>query len=199
MLFPQNKLVLATHNQGKISEIKNMLQGDSINILSAHDLNLPAPEEIEKSFTGNALLKARMAMKLSGLTCLADDSGICVNALSGAPGVHSARWAGEEGDFKKAMHTIEEKITDEQDRSAFFVCIMALVCPNGREEIFEGRIEGDLVWPPRGEGGFGYDPMFQPTGHTLTFGEMNPSQKQSLSHRACALKKFLACVEEQNE
>ncbi len=202
-LFPQNKLLLATHNQGKIIEMKSLLKGQIKKIVSARDLNLSEPEEAEDSFSGNSLLKARSAAKESGLASLADDSGLCVNALNGDPGIHSARWAqdggNEERDFKKAMAKVHDLLGDSKDRSAYFICVLALVLPDGQEEVFEGRVEGRIVWPMRGEGGFGYDPIFQPYGYDITFGEMEPIEKASISHRVRALQKFLNFVKEQNE
>lgn len=190
-------LVLATHNQGKVKEFAEML-GDLIgpsvgSIKSAADFDLPEPEETESSFVGNALLKARAACERTGLPCLADDSGLAVDALSGAPGIYSARWAETPNgrDFNVAM----ERVNDECDgidgtQTARFVAVLALVYPDGREEVFEGTVGGTLTWPARGGKGFGYDPIFVPNGHDITFAEMDPSEKHAMSHRANAVEKF---------
>ena len=186
------KLVLATHNPGKVSEIGAMLAPLGVDVVSAGDLGLAEPDETETTFAGNALLKARAACAASGLPALADDSGLCVNALNGDPGLYSARWAGPDKDFVMAMQTVHEKLGDCSDRSAYFICVLALVYPDGGEHVFEGRVNGTLVWPIRGPGGFGYDPMFMPDGQTCTFGEMTPAEKKSISHRARA---FAALVD----
>jgi XTP/dITP diphosphohydrolase len=136
-------------------------------------------------------MKAVTAMKACGLPCLSDDSGLSVNALDGAPGVYSADWAGEPRDFQKAMRLVHEKMGDAADRSAYFTSVLVLAYPDGRIEIFEGRIDGDIVWPPRGSGGFGYDPMFRPSGYDRTFGEIPPAEKQAISHRARAVEKLV--------
>ncbi|MCD8570676.1 MAG: RdgB/HAM1 family non-canonical purine NTP pyrophosphatase [Alphaproteobacteria bacterium] len=183
-------LVLATHNQGKVREIGELLEGVVAEVKSVGELGLPEPEETGSTFAENALLKARAAAQGSGLPALADDSGLAVNALGGAPGIYSARWAGPEKDFALAMNTVNESLNEFEDKSAAFVCALALVWPDGREEVFEGRADGHIVWPPRGDQGFGYDPIFVPDGLQTTFAEMSPAHKQQLSHRAKAFKKL---------
>lgn len=187
-------LLLATHNQGKVREFQQMLGGLGIEIKSAADFDLPEPEETENTFTGNALLKARAACKATGLPSLADDSGFCVTALDGAPGIYSARWAETEAgrDFAKAMERVHKELGDNSDRSAYFVAVLALVYPDGREEVFEGRIDGQAIWPPRGEKGFGYDPIFIAKGMEKSFAEIEPAKKHAISHRARAVEKFLS-------
>lgn len=195
--FRENMLVLASHNAGKAREIRQLLEGCPVEIRSAADLGLPEPEETGATFEANAVLKARAAVAETGLPALADDSGFCVDALDGAPGVYSARWAGPDRDFALAMRNIEEKLQEagavgSGQRRAAFVAVLALAWPDGHVETFEGRVEGTCVWPPRGEGGFGYDPMFMPDGGDRTFGEMTPDEKHGrgdgngLSHRARA-------------
>ncbi|WP_332811961.1 RdgB/HAM1 family non-canonical purine NTP pyrophosphatase [Sphingomonas sp.] len=190
------KLVIASHNQGKVREIAELLGPYGIEPVSAAALDLPEPEETGTSFVDNADLKARLAADLSGLPALADDSGLCVDALEGRPGIHSARWAGPDRDFRIGMERIWEEVLakgPEAGRDAHFVCALAVAWPNdGQCENFEGRVYGQLVWPPRGEKGFGYDPMFQPIGHQQTFGEMDPAEKHAMSHRAEAFRKLVA-------
>ena len=190
------KLVIASHNQGKIREIAALLGPYGIEPVSAAALDLPEPEETGTSFADNADLKARLAADLSGLPALADDSGLCVDALEGRPGIHSARWAGPDRDFRIGMERIWEEVLakgPEAGRDAHFVCALAVAWPNdGQCENFEGRVYGQLVWPPRGDKGFGYDPMFQPIGHDQTFGEMDPAAKHAMSHRAEAFRKLVA-------
>lgn len=193
------RLVIATHNAGKLAEIAALLGSYGISCVSAAALGLPEPIETENTFAGNARLKALAAAKASGFPALADDSGLCVTALHGEPGVHSARWAESKNgrDFVQAMRLIEHKLEGKIDRSAAFVCALALAWPEGQMQIFEGRIEGTLTWPPRGNKGFGYDPIFVPQGHTQTFGEMEPAQKDTISHRArafAALSQVLLCA-----
>jgi XTP/dITP diphosphohydrolase len=185
------KIVLATHNPHKAGEIAALLQPCGIDIVSAGDLGLPEPDETGTSFAENAVLKAVLAAQGAGIPALADDSGLSVTALGGDPGIYSARWAGPEKDFGAAMKKVHEAMGRHADRSAHFVCTLALAFPHGECEIFEGRIDGALVWPPRGDKGFGYDPMFVPEGHTLTFGEMTPEEKQGISHRTRAFEKFI--------
>lgn len=189
------KLVLATHNPGKVMEIGHMLAPYGIDVVSAGDLGLPEPEETGTTFTENAVLKAILAAQAANLPALADDSGLCVNALGGNPGVYSARWAGPDKNFAKAMEKINGTLETTTDRSAYFACVLALAWPDGDCEIFEGRIDGELVWPPRGANGFGYDPMFVPQDDTLTFGEMKPEEKQKISHRARAFEKFIQAIQ----
>lgn len=188
--------VLASHNAGKIKEIADLVGPFSIIVKGAGEMGLEEPEETEKTFQGNALLKARAAAKASGAVALADDSGLEVTALGGAPGVYSARWAGPEKDFGLAMETVETKLaaSGSTDRSARFVCVLALVHPDGAELVFEGEVKGDLVWPPRGDQGFGYDPVFVARGETRTFAEMGAAEKKALSHRADAFRKLTDTV-----
>lgn len=193
----ETRLVVASHNPGKVREIGDLIAPVGIQAISAASLNLPEPEETETSFVGNALIKARAAAKAANLPALADDSGLCVNALGGEPGVYSARWAGPEKSFDRAMHEIQRRleVSGNPDRSAYFICALALAWPDGEALTFEGRVDGNLTWPPRGGFGFGYDPMFVPQGHEQTFGEMDPLKKHSMSHRAKAFAKFVeACL-----
>jgi XTP/dITP diphosphohydrolase len=187
------RLVVASHNTGKVREISDLIAPWNLHAVSAGELNLPEPEETETTFVGNALLKARAAAKGSGLPALADDSGLCVEALGGDPGVYSARWAGPDKDFSRAMEEVHRRLQAVPGAStaAWFVCVLALAWPDGEEIAFEGRVDGNIVWPARGTKGFGYDPMFVPTGHQLTFGEMDPSDKHEMSHRARAFAKFV--------
>ena len=204
------KLVIASHNEGKVREIRDLLGPYGIEPVSAAELDLPEPDEIGTTFVDNADLKARQAADLSGLVALADDSGLCVEALDNRPGIFSARWAlaenatvspeagpGEiEGDrdFARAMRRVQDELEalgPDASRNAHFVCALAVVWPDGRSEWFEGRVDGTLVWPPRGNQGFGYDAMFQPVGHELTFGEMDPAEKHKMSHRADAFRKLV--------
>ena len=192
-LFNENKLVVATHNQGKLREIRALLVDQGATVLSAGELGLNEPEETEDSFVGNARLKARAASKASGFVALADDSGLVVDALGGAPGIYSARWAGPEKDFTIAMQKVETNLskTASADRRAHFICSLSLVWPDDYDVTVEGRIDGQLVWPPRGDRGFGYDPIFVPDGYDLTFGEMDPDQKHAIGHRADAFARLL--------
>ncbi|MDP6345219.1 MAG: RdgB/HAM1 family non-canonical purine NTP pyrophosphatase [Alphaproteobacteria bacterium] len=194
--FREPRLVVASHNTGKAVEIAELLAAFPIEVLSAADLDLPEPEETEDTFVGNAELKARAAVAASGLPCLADDSGLSVAALDGAPGLYSARWAGPERDFSLAMKTVQEQLGDNPDRRAHFVSVLSLGWPDGHLETVEGHVWGTLVWPPRGQGGFGYDPMFLPDGHEQTFGELDHAVKQRISHRAVAFRKLIdACFQ----
>ncbi|MBI1253548.1 MAG: RdgB/HAM1 family non-canonical purine NTP pyrophosphatase [Hyphomonas sp.] len=189
-------LLAATHNKGKVAELKALFEPHGFRVVSAIDLALDEPDETETTFAGNALLKARAATKASGLPALSDDSGLAVMALGGEPGVYSARWAGEPRDFYLAMQRVEEALqaSGSSDRSAKFVCALAVAWPDGQEAVFEGEVHGHLVWPPRGTQGFGYDPVFVATGETLTFGEMDPERKHAMSHRAEAVKKLRAAL-----
>ncbi len=186
-------LVLASHNKGKVREIGELLAPFGLNVKSADALGLPEPEETENDFIGNALLKARAAAKASGLPALADDSGLVVPALDGAPGVYSARWAGEDKNFLSAMERVERELLAKNttDYSAKFVCVLALASPDGEEQVFEGDVHGTLVFPPRGTRGFGYDPIFVMDGMQETFGEIDPALKHASSHRAKAFEKLL--------
>lgn len=195
--FTGGSLILATHNAGKAREIAELLRPYAEDFKTAADMDLPEPEETETSFTGNAALKALAAAQAGGLPALADDSGLAVAALGGDPGIFSARWAGPEKDFAAAMKRVHDRLGDTPDRSAAFVCALALGWPDGHVETVEGRIEGKIVWPPRGEKGFGYDPIFVPEGFSQTFAEMDSAGKQGISHRARAFVKLVAaCFEE---
>ena len=204
------RIVIASHNQGKVREIAELLGPYGVEPVSAAELGLPEPDEIGATFIDNADLKARAAADLTGLPALADDSGLCVEALGDRPGIFSARWAlagdprvppeggpGEvegERDFGLAMRRIQESLEaagPDASRNAHFVCALALCWPDGHSEWFEGRVDGTLVWPPRGDRGFGYDPMFVPAGRDLTFGEMDPAEKHVISHRADAFRKLV--------
>jgi XTP/dITP diphosphohydrolase len=183
------RLVVASHNQGKVREIVPMLAPYGIEPVSAASLGLPEPPETGTSFAANAELKAREAADLSGLPALADDSGLCVDALHGDPGIYSARWAGPDKDFGMAMRLVEQHLQEagpEAGRDAHFICALAVAWPDGDLVTFEGRIDGTLIWPPRGTLGFGYDPMFVPLGDTRTYGEIDPAEKHATSHRARA-------------
>lgn len=191
------RLVVASHNSGKVREIAALLAPLGVTAVSAASLGLPEPEETETSFAGNAALKARAAAEASGLPALADDSGLEVTALAGAPGVYSARWAGAERDFGAAMRRVRDEMQARAatDRSARFVCALALAEPGGAVAVFEGEARGQIVWPPRGDKGFGYDPIFEPDGHRRTFGEMSHDEKLPLTHRARAFEKLLAALQ----
>lgn len=191
------KLVVATHNKGKLEEISALLGSFGVEILSAAGLGLPEPAETEESFVGNARIKAHAAAQASGIVALADDSGICVDALNGAPGVHTADWAEGPGgrDFHRAMtRTWQEleKIDAPEPRRAQFRCTLVVAWPDGEDAVFEGVMAGRVVWPMRGTMGHGYDPIFQPDGHDLTFGEMDRWEKNRISHRADAFAKLVA-------
>jgi XTP/dITP diphosphohydrolase len=194
-LEPGARLVVATHNAGKARELAEILE-NRFSLVTAGELGLGEPEETEGSFVGNALLKARAAADASGLPTLADDSGLSVAALDGAPGIHSARWAGPSRDFAAAMRKVEERLeeTGLEDRAAWFTCALALAWPDGPAVVVEGRLDGALTFPPRGDRGFGYDPIFIPAGHALTFGEMEPAKKDAMSHRARAFAKLKAAL-----
>lgn len=195
----ERRLAVATHNAGKLAEIEALLHGQSIEIVSARSLGLPEPDETEATFVGNARIKAHAAAKASGLPALADDSGIEVDALGGAPGVYTADWATTPNgrDFVQAMTrawTELERVGATEPRKARFRCTLVLAWPDGHDEVFEGSLEGRCVWPMRGVEGHGYDPMFQPDGYALTLGEMNAAEKNRISHRAQAfLKLKTAC------
>lgn len=188
----ENRLVIASHNPGKRREIADLVAPFGIEAVSAAALGLAEPEETGRTFRANAELKALAAAKGAGLPALADDSGLVVTALGGAPGIHSARWAGPDRDFTRAMAQVEEELGQSEDRSAYFLCALALAWPDGHVETFEGRVDGILVWPPRGTRGFGYDPVFLPDGENLTFGEMEPARKHAMSHRARAFARLVA-------
>lgn len=189
--FTGDRLVIASHNQGKVDEISGLLEPFAIAAVSAASLDIPEPEETGDSFEANAALKARAAAEASGLPALADDSGLVVPALGGAPGIYSSRWAGGAKDFRSAMERVHRELGD-RDRSARFVAVLALAWPDGGAELFRGEAAGTLLWPPRGERGFGYDPIFVPNGGIETFGEMEPAAKHKISHRARAFAKLAA-------
>jgi XTP/dITP diphosphohydrolase len=194
-IAPGERLVIASHNPGKIEEIEALLARYGVVTIGAGALGLPEPEETGASFEANAALKARAAMQASGLPALADDSGLVVPALAGAPGIYSARWAGSGKDFRVAMERVQRELAD-QDRRAQFVAVLALAWPDGEVALFRGEVEGRLTWPPRGERGFGYDPIFVLEGYRMTFGEMDPAFKHQISHRARAFAKLVeACFD----
>ena len=189
--FADDRLVIASHNPGKVREIAALLAPFSVEVVSAAKLRLDEPEETGASFAANAMLKARAAAEAAGLPALADDSGLSVSALDGRPGIYSARWGGEDKDFGAAMAHVERELGD-RDRSACFICALTLAWPDGHCETFEGRVDGALTWPPRGDRGFGYDPMFVADGRAETFGEMDQDEKHRISHRADAFAKLVA-------
>jgi XTP/dITP diphosphohydrolase len=193
------RLVVASHNQGKVKELRALLEPYGLDLVSAKELDLPEPDETGTTFFFNAELKSMSAADLSGLPAIADDSGICVEALGGEPGVYTANWAETPAgrDWTLAMSRVQEKLEalgPETGRSAHFVCVLSVAWPDGHVENFEGRVDGTLVWPVRGERGFGYDPMFVPNGYEQTFGEMDPDAKHAISHRAAAFEKLKAAL-----
>ena len=194
-LFKGMRIVAATHNPGKVPEIAALL-GEDYEILTAGQLNLPEPDETETTFAGNAMLKARHAAALSGEVALADDSGMSVAALDGAPGIFSARWAGPGKDFAVAMKKVEDRLEEigATDRAAWFTSALAVAWPDGPCVVVEGDVHGRLTFPPRGDRGFGYDPIFIPEGGDLTFGEMEPAAKEAISHRTRAFAKLRAAL-----
>ena len=190
------RIVIATHNKGKLAEFADLLQPHGVTAVSAGELGLAEPEETETTFTGNARIKALAAMKASGLIALADDSGLCVDALGGDPGVYTANWAGPSRDWNLAMGVVQERLVKKgagipDQRRASFMCTLCVIWPDGAERIYEGRAPGHLVWPPRGQLGHGYDPMFVPDGETQTFAELDPALKNRISHRAKALEQLV--------
>jgi XTP/dITP diphosphohydrolase len=194
-LAPGTRLVAATHNAGKAAELAALLAG-RFKVRSAADLGLAEPDEPETTFAGNAMVKARAAADACGLIAIADDSGLGVAALEGAPGIHSARWAGPTRDFARAMALVEQRLAerDSDDLAAWFVCALAVAWPRGPVVVVEGRVDGALTFPPRGTLGFGYDPIFVPAGGTQTFGEMAPAAKDAISHRARAFAALEAAL-----
>lgn len=196
----ESRLVIASHNQGKIRELRDLLQPLAYDLLTAEDLDLPEPEETGLTFEANAELKALAAAKAAGMPAMSDDSGLAVDALDGAPGIYSARWAGPDKDFDMAMELVETALQKQgdRDRTARFVSVICLAWPDGHREFFRGEVKGTIVHPPRGDAGFGYDPIFQPDGYETTFGEMSADEKHgwthgdsvALSHRARAFKLF---------
>ena len=194
--FDQERLIVATHNKGKLVEISALLRPYGVLVTSAAELGLAEPEETEDTFVGNARIKAHFAAKASGLPALSDDSGLMVDALNGAPGVYTADWAetGQGRDFAMAMAKVNDLLEEANaphPRGGRFCCTLCLAWPDGHDEIFEGFVDGQLVWPMRGTRGFGFDPVFQPTGETETFGEMDPDKKHGMSHRAVAFAKLV--------
>jgi XTP/dITP diphosphohydrolase len=189
------QIVAATHNPGKVIELAALLDG-RFDVASAGALGVSEPEETESTFVGNALLKARHSAKATGRIALADDSGLSVAALDGAPGIYSARWAGPDKDFALAMRKVEERLeaAGDEDHAAWFTCALAVAWPDGPGVVFEGRVDGRLVFPGRGGNGFGYDPIFVADGHSLTFGEMEPAAKDAISHRAKAFAQLKAAL-----
>ena len=196
------KIVVASHNAGKVREIRDLLRPFGLETVSAAELDLPEPEETETTFSGNAELKALAAARAAGLPALSDDSGLAVDALGGDPGIYAARWAelprieketyGTRRDFDMAMWHVNDRLGDKSDRRARFICALCLAWPDGEIYVYEGTVEGEMIWPPRGSKGFGYDPMFQQLGETKTFAEIEPAEKHAISHRADAFAKFLA-------
>lgn len=194
--FEGKRLLVATHNQGKLDEIAQLLEPYGVSVVGAKELNLPEPEETEATFVGNARIKAHAAAKATGLPALSDDSGIEIDALGGAPGVYTADWAETETgrDFVMAMkrsHDELEKINAPFPRTARFCCTLVLAWPDGHDEVFPGVMPGQVIWPMRGDQGHGYDPIFQPDGYDITFGEMDRWEKNKISHRADAFRKFV--------
>ncbi len=195
-------IVLATHNQGKVLEFEDMFKDMDVEFKSARDFDLPEPEETEVTFEGNALLKARAAYKVTGLPSLADDSGLCVDGLDGAPGIYSARWGKTDAthidgrDFSGAMQRIYDELKEKNGigidgtQTAHFTTVMAFISQDGNEHVFEGKFEGHLCWPTRGPHTFGYDPIFVPAGYDITAAQMEESEKNKISHRAKAVTKF---------
>jgi len=191
------RLVLATHNSGKVREIADLMRPLGVEVVSAGELGLPEPVEDAPDFAGNARIKALASAKASGLPALSDDSGLAVDALDGAPGIYAARWAekpkfeGGGRDFDMAMWHVHDQIGDNPNRRARFICALCLAYPDGETHVYEGTVEGEIVWPPRGEKGFGYDAVFQALGDSSTFAEIEPAEKHAKSHRADAFAKFL--------
>ncbi|MDP4823234.1 MAG: RdgB/HAM1 family non-canonical purine NTP pyrophosphatase [Aestuariivirgaceae bacterium] len=193
-LLPKGtRIVVATHNPGKLTEINDLLRPLGLDAVSAASLGLPEPDETGSTFAANAILKAQASALGANLAALSDDSGLCVDSLDGEPGIYSARWAGPSKDFSVAMQLVEDELQKRgtSNRRAHFICALCLAFPDGKTHVFEGRVDGTLVWPPRGKRGFGYDAMFLPDGESLTFGEMEPDAKHAMSHRARAFKLFL--------
>ncbi|WP_282170591.1 RdgB/HAM1 family non-canonical purine NTP pyrophosphatase [Ruegeria atlantica] len=194
--FDGDRLLVATHNKGKLEEMTHLLEAFGVKVVGAAEMNLPEPEETEDTFVGNARIKAHAAAQATGLPALSDDSGITIDALDGAPGVYTADWAetGNGRDFLMAMTRAHDELEAAQaphPRTAQFRCTLVLAWPDGHDEVFEGVMPGQLVWPIRGENGFGYDPMFQPDGHDVTCAEMVPAEKHKISHRGRAVNAFV--------
>ena len=193
-LRAKDRLVVASHNPGKLREITELIAPFGITSVGASELGLAEPEETGATFAENAALKAEAAARTALFPALSDDSGLCVAGLDGAPGIYSARWAGPTKDFRIAMRRIEDELhaAESHDMRAYFVCVLALAAPGAPTQIYEGRVHGSLTFPPRGDRGFGYDPIFVPEGYRFTFGEMDPQAKHAISHRAQAFAKFVA-------
>jgi XTP/dITP diphosphohydrolase len=195
--FTDDKIVIASHNSGKVREIEALLAPFDVAVSSASELNLPEPEETGETFVENAEIKARAISVATDCPVLADDSGLCVDVLGGAPGVYSARWAGPDRDFDIAMQKIMEATADFETCKAHFVSVLCLCWPDGHTETFEGTVHGHLSWPARGDQGFGYDPIFVPDGHLETFAQMDPAKKHAMSHRADAFNQMVtACFQQ---
>jgi len=190
--FEGGRLVIASHNKNKVYEIADLLAPHSTDVVSAGELNLPEPEETGSTFAENAVLKAEASATGASLPALADDSGLIVHGLDGQPGIYSARWATPDGDFGLAIQKVHNMLEGIDDNTAHFMCALALCWPDGHHEVFEGRIDGTIIWPPRGDIGFGYDPIFLPEGRTITFGEIPLEKKHAVSHRARAFAKLVA-------
>lgn len=190
--FDGNTLVVASHNEGKVKEIEDLLKSLNIQFVSAKNLGLKEPEETGASFRENAELKASLASQATNLPAIADDSGLAIDALGGAPGIFSARWGGKNRDFNLAMEKVEKRLAGTMNRNAAFICALSLSWPDGHLETFEGRVNGSVCWPPRGDKGFGYDPIFIASSMELTFGEIDPALKHSISHRADAFRQLSA-------
>ena len=196
------KIVVASHNEGKVREIRELLTPYGLETVSAAELDLAEPDETETTFAGNARLKAVAATEASGLPALSDDSGLAVDGLGGEPGIYAARWAelprieketyGQRRDFDMAMWHVNDQLGDNPNRRARFICALCLAWPGGETSVYEGKVEGEMIWPPRGDKGFGYDPMFQQIGQSETFAELEPEAKHAISHRADAFEKFLS-------
>jgi XTP/dITP diphosphohydrolase len=192
-IFEENKLVIASHNHGKIKEIRELLKKLNIEILSAHDLKIEEPEENGGTFEENALIKSSFVAKATGLPCISDDSGICFSDLNNKPGIHSARWAGKEKNFDLAMLKINDAIRKikRPNYDCHFICALSVCWPDNYDVTVSGRVDGKYTWPPEGNNGFGYDPIFKPLGHKLTFAEMIPKFKHGISHRSIAFEKLI--------
>ncbi len=191
------KIVIASHNKGKVREIGELLAPLGMRVVSAGEMNVDEPEETGSTFAENAILKAENTAAKTGLPALADDSGLAIPALGGAPGIYSARWAGADKDFASAFARIQKELPTANGAAAYFICSLCLVIPGAKPQIFEGRIDGTLTFPPRGEHGFGYDPIFIPEGYDITFAQMDAAKKHSMSHRARAFEKFVKYLETQ--
>lgn len=200
--FKEKKMVIASHNEGKVREIKKLFEPFGIEVVSGSEFNLPEPKETGKTFFENAAIKSDFFAKETGFVALSDDSGLVVPALDGAPGIYSARWAGPKKDFNIAMEKVAKevrKVSYVNGEDAYFICALSLSWPDGHREQFEGEIHGHLTFPPRGDKGFGYDAMFEPEGYGMTFGEMEPDEKHSISHRANAFRKLIdACFQKKS-